>query len=216
MVPSQPKMNRLGAKLKGAKAYLRSCPKPRKSPPTLDESLGSSASVQAKDSVRISTTQRPAGPEKVSTTPNAVGESSARSSKIWDEALSKLPDKEQNVLLGVSRPDSKLDLLQYMLDETEKREVECRSRKWKIKIGTDREIVVADKAAKIVQWLNKFKSLGDVAINYDPVHAALPWAGVRLLLEVSNGLNIRSCDTTKLTIRKRQQLPTPKRRPHSW
>jgi hypothetical protein len=33
-------------------------------------------------------------------------------------------------------------------------------------------------------WLDKFKQVGDVAVNFDPHHAALPWAGVRLMLEV--------------------------------
>lgn len=33
--------------------------------------------------------------------------------------------------------------------------------------------------------VNKFKDVGDVAASYDPVHAALPWAAVRFLLEVS-------------------------------
>ncbi|KAI5460114.1 hypothetical protein BGZ63DRAFT_406059 [Mariannaea sp. PMI_226] len=36
---------------------------------------------------------------------------------------------------------------------------------------------------KIVSWLNKFKEIGDIAVQYDPIHAALPWAGVRFLLQ---------------------------------
>ncbi len=37
----------------------------------------------------------------------------------------------------------------------------------------------------MLAWLDKFKQVGDVAVNFDPQHAALPWAGIRLLLEVS-------------------------------
>src|SRR5690606_21811649 len=98
-------------------------------------------------------------------------------------ALESLSDEQRTVLLGTSKPDSKLDLLQNMLDATERREVECENRKWKINIR-GREIVVADKATKIIGWLNKFKAVGDLAVSYDPVHAALPWAGVKFLLEV--------------------------------
>jgi hypothetical protein len=29
-----------------------------------------------------------------------------------------------------------------------------------------------------------FKQVGDVAVQYDPAHAALPWAGIRFLLQV--------------------------------
>lgn len=32
--------------------------------------------------------------------------------------------------------------------------------------------------------VNKFVSVGDVAVNFDPVHAALPWAAVRFILVV--------------------------------
>ena len=38
---------------------------------------------------------------------------------------------------------------------------------------------------KIIVWVDKFKALGDVAVQYDPAHASLPWAGVRFLLQVS-------------------------------
>jgi hypothetical protein len=48
----------------------------------------------------------------------------------------------------------------------------------------ERNIILRDVAEKIVFWLDKFKEVGDVAVNFDPVHAALPWAGVRLLLQV--------------------------------
>jgi len=48
-----------------------------------------------------------------------------------------------------------------------------------------KEIIIRDVAGKIIFWLNKFKAIGDIAVNFDPVHAALPWAGVRFLLQVS-------------------------------
>jgi hypothetical protein len=36
-----------------------------------------------------------------------------------------------------------------------------------------------------VSILSKFASVGDVAVSFDPVHAALPWAAVRSVLVVS-------------------------------
>ncbi|UKZ47084.1 hypothetical protein TrVGV298_001298 [Trichoderma virens] len=38
---------------------------------------------------------------------------------------------------------------------------------------------------KTISILNQFISVGDVAVSYDPVHAALPWAAVRVVLVVS-------------------------------
>ena len=48
-----------------------------------------------------------------------------------------------------------------------------------------KEIVLRDVLEKIIRWLNYFKAVGDAAVQYDPGHAALPWAGVRFLLQVS-------------------------------
>ena len=38
--------------------------------------------------------------------------------------------------------------------------------------------------AKVIDWIDKFREVGDLAIQYDPGHAALPWAAVRFLLQV--------------------------------
>ena len=39
-----------------------------------------------------------------------------------------------------------------------------------------------EKAVKLVGWIEKFKEVVNIAVQYDPVHAALPWAGVRFIL----------------------------------
>ena len=44
-----------------------------------------------------------------------------------------------------------------------------------------------EEADKVVGWLNRFTAVGDVVANVDPVHVGLPWAGIRLLLEVRVG-----------------------------
>jgi len=45
-----------------------------------------------------------------------------------------------------------------------------------------------DEADKVMLWLDRFKQVGDIAVNADPIHAGLPWAGIRLLLEVCRDL----------------------------
>lgn len=34
--------------------------------------------------------------------------------------------------------------------------------------------------------MNKFKDVGDAIMQYDPGHAALPWAGIRMILQASS------------------------------
>ncbi|KAI4086596.1 MAG: hypothetical protein LQ339_009019 [Xanthoria mediterranea] len=58
----------------------------------------------------------------------------------------------------------------------------CIEKKWIFTFG-GRSITLKDEAEKIVGWLDRFKAVGDIAANADPVHAGLPWAGIRLLLE---------------------------------
>ena len=43
---------------------------------------------------------------------------------------------------------------------------------------------LGDEADKVITFLDRFKNVGDIAVDADPIHAGLPWAGVRLMLEV--------------------------------
>ena len=45
-------------------------------------------------------------------------------------------------------------------------------------------VIIRDVFEKIIRWVEMFKQAGDVAVQYDPAHAALPWAGIRFLLQV--------------------------------
>jgi hypothetical protein len=44
---------------------------------------------------------------------------------------------------------------------------------------------IGERIDKSVQVLAHFLAAGDVAVSFDPVHAALPWAGMRVVLVVS-------------------------------
>ena len=57
----------------------------------------------------------------------------------------------------------------------------------------DKEINVRETASRLVGWITKFKEIGDIAVQYDPVHAALPWAGVRLILLVRSTIHALYC-----------------------
>jgi len=59
----------------------------------------------------------------------------------------------------------------------------CLDKRWKYKKG-DKEIIIRDQLEKVGFWVNKFKEVGDNAMQYDPAHAALPWVGVRFILQV--------------------------------
>ncbi|KAI1388967.1 uncharacterized protein F4822DRAFT_263886 [Hypoxylon trugodes] len=63
-----------------------------------------------------------------------------------------------------------------------KKQREADANALKVTIGS-KTYVVRDLASKIIVWLNRLKEVGDVAVSFDPTHAALPWAAFRFLLQ---------------------------------
>lgn len=77
----------------------------------------------------------------------------------------------------------KRNFLADLIQDVESKQQLCANGSWTIgrKGGP---LVLRDMFSKIVLWINKFREVGDFVTQFDPVHAALPWAGVRLLLQV--------------------------------
>jgi hypothetical protein len=106
---------------------------------------------------------------------------------LWKDAFQKLSSGDQEALGGLKishsaqKPFS--ETIQELLDLTTKVQDKCQCKSYKFPFK-GKEIIMRDVAGKIIFWLNKFKEVGDVAVNFDPVHASLPWAGVRFLLQV--------------------------------
>ena len=69
-------------------------------------------------------------------------------------------------------------------DAEDKRALSMRKR-WKYTKPNGDTIIVRDVLEKIVRWIEKFKETGDIIVQYDPGHAALPWAAVRFLLRTA-------------------------------
>ena len=101
---------------------------------------------------------------------------------LWTKAYNKLPNdlKQQ---LGLNAAANKLQTLQDVLRTAIQAKEANMENRLKLKWG-DNEIDVQGTADKLVGWITKFKEVGDIAVQYNPVHAALPWAGVRFVLMV--------------------------------
>lgn len=79
-----------------------------------------------------------------------------------------------------------------MTEQARKRSVD---KSWSFKRKNGEIVFVRDLLAKAAKWANHFKDVGDIAVQYDPAHAALPWAGVRFLLNVNDGLHLSDAVT---------------------
>jgi hypothetical protein len=64
-----------------------------------------------------------------------------------------------------------------------KLDIASAKSRWVIKAG-GRSISLRVILDNILCFIDKFKEAGDVAVSFDPVHAALPWAGIRFVLQV--------------------------------
>lgn len=60
---------------------------------------------------------------------------------------------------------------------------QCADEKWSWRYK-DRQIYPSEQMDKVLRFLDRFKSVIDLASNADPVHIGLPWTGIRIILEV--------------------------------
>lgn len=118
--------------------------------------------------------------------PTGIRSQDAYAKGLWGLALERLSDEDKKTMSRI-KSDSMLDILRHLHTEAVQKQSYCDDRRWKFELN-GRPIILRDVAGKIIVWIDKFKQIGDIAVNFDPVHASLPWAGIRLLLQV--GLTI--------------------------
>ncbi|KAI0481698.1 hypothetical protein F4859DRAFT_475673 [Xylaria cf. heliscus] len=105
----------------------------------------------------------------------------------WEQALQRLRKEDQERFNAVNRSsDEPRKVLDDVLAAANERKEECLKKRWRLVIN-GRTIYIRDVLEKLSVWAKKLVAIGDIAIQYDPVHAALPWAAVRLVLQT--GIN---------------------------
>ena len=105
------------------------------------------------------------------------------SRNLWQKALDKLDDEVKSSLNYSNA--SRRDILAAVHRTAEEKKQICLAKRWKFKNSKGEEIIVRDLLEKVIIWLDTFKAIGDVAMQYDPGHAALPWAATRFLLRIA-------------------------------
>jgi hypothetical protein len=128
---------------------------------------------------------------------------SSAENDLWAKALKELPASDQAALrealgdpttrtttttatmtsLHVS-PQTLPHWLDHLCAVAKRKQTEFDAKRWCFELH-GRKYIMRDVVHRVIVWLNLFKQVGDVAVQYDPGHAALPWAGVRFLLKVS-------------------------------
>jgi hypothetical protein len=102
-----------------------------------------------------------------------------------DRALQLLPQRERATIQEhfLSTTDDIDSVLQKAFDATQEKQNLCEKKRWTFNFGAH-TVKLGEEADKVLLWLDRFKSVGDIAVNVDPIHAGLPWATIRPPLEV--------------------------------
>ncbi len=90
-------------------------------------------------------------------------------------------DKRQVDILNSDRRG----LIQDVIRVVEEKHHLCVEKQWKFRTGSE-SVPMRDPFGRIVAWINKFRDVGTIMMQYDPTHAAIPWAAIRFVLEVSS------------------------------
>ncbi|TGO46429.1 hypothetical protein BOTNAR_0588g00050 [Botryotinia narcissicola] len=117
------------------------------------------------------------------TTPGAAAHVKTQSEDLWNEALKQVQFTNTSALVAAGL--ERLQILVEILDLVQKQELKAQERKWKWKKKNGQLIIIRVIFVKLAIWMEKFKSIGDIVVQYDPIHASLPWAVVRFLLQAA-------------------------------
>ncbi|KAI9888211.1 MAG: hypothetical protein M1814_001089 [Vezdaea aestivalis] len=105
---------------------------------------------------------------------------------LLQSSLDQLSDKERTTIEKFL-PHGTIEIqsaLQAATDAANDKQKACLDKRWSF-ILNGKKVILRERADKVIHWLDRFKSIGDVASNADPVHVGLPWAGIRFLLETA-------------------------------
>ena len=158
-------------------------PKPTSSPP-LVASFRSSPQKPSSDSVTYS--PLPAG-QSVQPVPRSPTVANTVVCDFLNRALQRLSQQDRALIQEHILPtaDDIDSVLLKAFSAAQDKQKLCERRRWTFTIG-GHTLRLRDEADKVILWLDRFKRVGDIAVNADPMHAGLPWAAISLLLQVLN------------------------------
>lgn len=114
-----------------------------------------------------------------------AGASPPANQSFLDKVFEQLTEEQRLQLRADEQKSQNInDVFAQALDAAEEKKQTCVSKRWTLTLGS-RTISTRKKADKIVEYLDRFKAIGNIASGADPVHFGLPWAGVSLILQVA-------------------------------
>jgi hypothetical protein len=106
----------------------------------------------------------------------------ASKSSFWDIANLHVDTKTRKSLANVNIGNGQV--IDAVLKEATSKQRALNAKRWKVGIR-GKEVIVSEVFAKIIRWIDHFKTVGAIAVQFNSGAASLPWAAVRFLLQVA-------------------------------
>ena len=104
---------------------------------------------------------------------------------LWDLATLALAPEEISYINSISpRNQTTLCVLRELRQAAEEKKKLFGAKERVIMRANKPPIVVLEQIDKILGSVERFIQIGDCAVQYDPTHAALPWACIKFFLQV--------------------------------
>ncbi|KAF8461598.1 hypothetical protein BDZ91DRAFT_850969 [Kalaharituber pfeilii] len=116
-----------------------------------------------------------------------------RPKSLWEEAWDQLPGKEKD-RLRLTHASAVQDNINghIILQQVRNRREELIQQSAEIVLGAS-AFKLRDVFDNVISWLQRFVAVGDCLMQYDPIHAAIPWAVIRFILQCA--INAQEIDT---------------------
>src|SRR4051794_16601371 len=143
------------------------------------QSLGTSPALvsraASRQSAAPSAVQFPSiNPISLASQPGTPSKSSSHD--VLNGALQRLSDRDRTTLQPFILPTTSNvnEALEQSLAAAKQKQQDCNAKRWTFTFA-GRTVTLKEEADKVVHWLDRFKAVGDVAVNVDPIHTGLPW-----------------------------------------
>lgn len=96
----------------------------------------------------------------------------AHDTDLWIIAQQSRSDDERAAINATKSSGSDIDTLEGLSEDLRQKRDQCEKNKLRFEFR-GQQIIIRDVVEKALVWISKFKEIGDIVVQYDPVHAAL-------------------------------------------